>query len=98
MTGVLKVEPEVEDGMVTVTGAFEDSRLLKYSRKHLSKYADIVIPVEQQPAEDDKAKDDKANDSHHEQAVVLYQPWNSTCHTCPCEMFNDENTDSCRVM
>ncbi|XP_031402699.1 heavy metal-associated isoprenylated plant protein 8-like [Punica granatum] len=95
-TGVLRVGPGPEHGTVAIMGMIEDSQLLKHARKHVHKQAQIVMP-EEPPAP--AANEAETSPEEEEQVVASYFPQNSINHTCACcEMFNDENINSCCVM
>ncbi|OWM76231.1 hypothetical protein CDL15_Pgr009877 [Punica granatum] len=96
MRGVLRVGPGPEHGTVAIMGMIEDSQLLKHARKHVHKQAQIVMP-EEPPAP--AANEAETSPEEEEQVVASYFPQNSINHTCACcEMFNDENINSCCVM
>ncbi|KAI4382540.1 hypothetical protein MLD38_008493 [Melastoma candidum] len=104
IAGVLRVEPNMEEGRVTVKGAVVATALVEHIKRTLGKHSDVVseMPIEPEKEEKEEVVEQKEKEEEEEEKgmVAYHYPGRCCCGRdfCPCEAFNDENVHSCAIM
>ncbi|TXG56020.1 hypothetical protein EZV62_017333 [Acer yangbiense] len=93
MEGVFSVEPDMGKSQVTVKGVFDPPKLVEIITKRLGKHVEIV--------KEEQVKKEQRNIEFHkdrEEKYVVYNPPPHLQNGYGCQIFSDENINSCSIM
>ncbi|XP_010555073.1 PREDICTED: heavy metal-associated isoprenylated plant protein 3 [Tarenaya hassleriana] len=94
MEGVLTVEPDMSKSTVVVRGAIDPPKVVEEVKKRMGRHAELIS----QRSENKNHNAQKEASCEKGNNVFTYPPQYSIQHSYPCQLFSDENANSCSIM